>query len=180
MTDPHRPATSAIERQRRRSVAILIGLGAFLLISFLVAFAYIQGWFPAGSSGGEQVAAPPRPTTSSCAPAAPPPAPSSISVNVYNSTQRAGLAATTGAALSDQGFKVLAKSNDPLGTTVDAVAEIRFGTAAQAKADVLAQRFPGAVKVPDETRTDDIVDVAIGERFTALAPPPTAAPTPVC
>ncbi len=46
MSERDTSGASAVERQRRRSVAILTGLGAFLLVSFLIAFAYIQGWIP--------------------------------------------------------------------------------------------------------------------------------------
>lgn len=172
-------AASLSSRQRRRSMAILTGLGAFLLVSFLVAFSYIQGWIPAGGSADQPTAAGPAPTTS-CTSPAPLPAPSTITVNVYNATERSGLAATTAKALADQGFVVAAVSNDPVGKPVQVVAQIRFGTSGAAKAEVVALRFPGAVKVADDKRTDDVVDVAIGEKFAAVAPPPTVAPTPTC
>ncbi len=171
---------SAAERQRRRSMAILAGLGAFLLVSFLVAFAYIQGWIPPKGLGGD-AGAPTTPTTSlTCTTAPPAPAPKTITVNVYNSTDRTGLAAVTAKALKDQGFAVAAVTNDPLAKKVDGVAEIRFGKSGTAKADVLASRFPGAVKVPDDKRADDTVDVAIGLKFAAVSPPPTATASPTC
>jgi hypothetical protein len=174
-----RQGASGAERQRRRSVAILTGLGAFLLVSFLVAFSYIQGWIPPKGSGPEPVAISSRPTAS-CTTPPPAPATTTITINVYNATDRAGLAASTAKTLKDQGFLLGEVTNDPLGKKVDVPAEIRFGKAAAAKADVVAQRFPGAVKVVDEKRTDELVDVAIGEKFAAVAPPPTAAATPTC
>ena len=180
MNDLDRVEWSTTERQRRRSVAILAGLGTFLLVAFLLAFSYIQGWIPPKSGA----AAPPatsRPSASaSCTTAPPLPAATTITVNVYNATDRTGLAATTAKALRDQGFVVGAVSNDPVGKKIDLVAEIRYGKAAAAKADAVAARFPGAAKVLDDKRTDDLVDVAIGEKFAAVSPPPTATPKPTC
>lgn len=176
---PERHGSSAAERQRRRSVAILAGLGAFLLVSFLVAFAYIQGWIPPKGSAGDPVVASSRPTAS-CTTPPPAPEPKTITVNVYNATDRAGLAASTAKTLKDQGFVVGEVTNDPVGKKIAVPAEIRFAAGAAAKADVVAQRFPGAVKVADDKRTGEVVDVAVGEQFAAVAPPPTASPSPSC
>ena len=48
-----------------------------------------------------------------------------------------------------------------------------FWTAAQteAQAKVLAQRFPGARLVADQS-TDGILDVALGDKFSKVANPP--------
>ncbi|MCO5308560.1 MAG: LytR C-terminal domain-containing protein [Austwickia sp.] len=180
MSERDTSGASAAERQRRRSVAILTGLGAFLLVSFLIAFAYIQGWIPPQGGPAQQATGTPSRTPTTCPSVPPPPEPKTVTVNVYNATDRAGLAAATAKTLQDQGFTIGAVTNDPTGKKLDVAAEIRFGKAAAAKADVLAQRFPGAVKVVDDKRTDELVDVAIGAKFAAVAPPPTASPTPTC
>ncbi len=159
------------DRQRRRSIAILGGLGGFLLVAFLIAFAAVQGWLPSSSSGEPQATS----TTPSCtAPSLPPV--SDVTVNVYNSTARAGLAGTTARSLRQQGFVVAQVENDPLNKQVAGVAEIRYGTAGSAKAQTLALRFPGAVLV-DDGRGGEMVDVAVGDGFTAVGTA-TSAPTP--
>lgn len=166
-----RTLSDQADRQRRRSIAILGGLGGFLLVAFLIAFAAVQGWLPSSSSpSGETQAA--GATPSCVAPSLPPV--SEVTVNVYNSTGRVGLAGTTARSLRQQGFVVAQVENDPLQKQVAGVAEIRYGSAGAAKAKTLELRFPGAVLV-DDGRGGEMVDVAVGAGFTAVGTA-TAAP----
>ncbi|MBW3085011.1 hypothetical protein KEM60_01203 [Austwickia sp. TVS 96-490-7B] len=174
MTEDHDDGYAEVESERRRAIATLSAMGSVLLVTFVLAFSFIQGWF--GSDSTVPVAAKPSAKASTapadkpsatCTPAVTGPPVSEITVNVYNSTQRVGLASTTGKTLGDQGFKIGKMSNDPSGRKVDGVAEIRFGESGAAKAEVVLLRFPGAVKVQDN-RTDDTVDVSIGERFASV------------
>ncbi len=98
-------------------------------------------------------------------------------MNVLNSTQRAGLAATTATEFVKVGFKLAGPaSNDTTSRApVAGVAELRFGPAGQASADLLKFYLPGAVEVLDPTRTGAVVDVALGAQFTALATPAAVA-----
>lgn len=160
------------ERQRRRSIIVLSTLGAVLVIAFVVALAFVQGWLPPKGDATPTA----RATTTQTCTASAAPAPKSITVNVYNATQRAGLAATTAQALGGQGFVVGTVTNDPLQKAVPGVAEIRHGAAGLAKAQALAARFPGATLLKD-ARTDETVDVAVGDKFTAVVTP-TATPAP--
>lgn len=173
MSTPHDHDFTSAERQRRRSIAILATLGALLLLSFLVAFAVVQGWLPP-KSGGAAPTASAKPTASCTAPALP--QPKTITLNVYNATDRTGLAGTTAKTLKDQGFAVASVTNDPLNKKIEAVAEIRHGPSGKDAAAAVALRFPGAVLVADN-RPDASVDVAIGQAFAAVGTA-TAAPAP--
>ncbi|GAB78592.1 LytR cell envelope-related transcriptional attenuator [Austwickia chelonae] len=176
---------SASTSQRRRSIIALAALGSVLLIAFLTAFSYIHGWFPSQS-----VAQPAAPTSKASAPSQPSeaPAPSSappsspsctpmtpkkVTVNIFNATKRPGLAGTAAKTLKDQGFTVGKVSNDPKNKKVEDSAEIRFGPSGAAKADFLVSRVTGAVKVQDD-RTDDTVDIALGEKYTSISPGPSS------
>src|SRR5579859_2735457 len=57
------------------------------------------------------------------------PATAQIKVNVYNSTDRHGLAAATAALLKQRGFTVLKVTNDPLKANLTVSAQIRGATA---------------------------------------------------
>lgn len=143
-----------------------------LFSAFLVALAFNQGWV-----GDRNPLANP---TQECVPWTQPPPPRDITVNVYNSTRRKGIANDAARSLRDQQFRVVNVRNDPLKRVVAQSAEIRYGARTKAQADVLAQRFSGATLVAD-ARTDGILDVALGEKFSTVAnPKPPVAPTNPC
>jgi hypothetical protein len=103
------------------------------------------------------------------------PAPAAITVNVLNSTQRAGLAAATGQQLKTDGFKIASVGNDLTSRApVLGVAEIRYGPAGASAATLLSYYVPGATFVSD-SRTTATVDLALGAKFTALAAPAAVA-----
>lgn len=163
--------TSAV-RRRRRAVATLAAVVALLLSAFLIALAFNQGWVADRS--------PLANPTQACVPWTEPPPPRDISVSVYNSTQRKGIANRAAQALRGQQFRVVDVRNDPLQRTVEQVAEIRYGTRTKAQADVLATRFPGAT-MKAENRTDGILAVALGDKFAEVANPGApVAPTNPC
>ena len=97
------------------------------------------------------------------------PKPGTVTVNVYNATNRAGLAKRTSAVLATRGFPIGHVANDPLGKSVKGVAEIRYGPAGEQGAKLMLYYVPGAVLVVDK-RTDASVDLVIGEKFKAVAP----------
>jgi len=158
-------------RRRRRRAAITLTLVALLLIgTFTYAAAYFQGWV--GTAAPKIVASPP------CQAATPVEAltPRAVTVNVYNSTDRAGLAASVAKALRTQGFKVVDVANDPLGRPISSVGEIRSGSDGTAAATLVAARLRGA-KVVLDNRTDATVDLVLGKTFKVLTVPPKVAPT---
>lgn len=109
-------------------------------------------------------------TTPACAvpvPEDPPPA-DEISVNVYNGTDRSGLANQVAREMREIGFVTLDVANDPLRRSVTGVAEIRAAAQDENVTYVMSQ-FPGSVFLADE-RQDDTIDVVLGQAFEAVGP----------
>jgi len=168
--DVRSPAAREAERRRRKS---LITLGVILLGLFF-AFWWAYSYYRASSE-------PNRPSGSAtCRTLAPDEVtPAKVTLNVYNATKRTGLAASAAKEFTAQGYAVAAVANDPAGRAVAGPAEVRFGPAGKAGADlVLASIGEGAVPVDDQ-RQNATVDVALGETFVKLVPLPESSP-PVC
>jgi len=92
---------------------------------------------------------------------------SQVTVNVYNSTNRFGLAGDTAKLLSVRGFKIGAVENDPLGLPIEGVGEIRHGPGGEAAAKLIAFHVQGATLVND-SRKGKKVDVSLGRQFLEL------------
>jgi len=92
---------------------------------------------------------------------------SQVTVNVYNSTGRVGLAGDTAKLLGVRGFKIGAVENDPLGVPIEGVGEIRYGPKGEPAARLLAYHLPGATLV-DDSRKGKKVDVSLGRQFVDL------------
>lgn len=101
-----------------------------------------------------------------------------VVVNVYNATSRPGLAANTAAVLRDRGFDVGDVSNAAADDLVPEVAQIRGATAETPSVRLLVQHVPGAVVVPDG-RSDDTVDLVLGDQFESLGDPTLVTPVPI-
>jgi hypothetical protein len=138
-----------------------------LFFAFWYAYSYYRAsGRPAASAAG---------TCATTAPAAAAPRPADVTVNVYNATDRQGLAARTATDVRKRGFVVATVANDPLQRTVAGVAEVRFGASGVARAKVVLTLVKGAKTVRD-SRPDGTVDLVLGEKFTALAPAPKTKP----
>jgi len=102
------------------------------------------------------------------------PKPKQITVNVFNSTKRVGLASITSIDLKIRGFKaglVESSSEDIAG-----IAIIRYGKGNKAAADRLAAYVPGALlQVAAKEAGDASVDLVLGNAFGAIAPDAQAA-----
>ena len=98
------------------------------------------------------------------------PAAAQIKLNVYNSTNRHGLAAAAATVLKQRGFAIGKVTNDPLKANLTGAAEVRGASANAAAMRVVAAEVAGAQLHPD-SRTDDTVDLVLGAGFTALASP---------
>ena len=126
--------------------------------------------------------------TVSVTPGAALPEPATVTVNVYNATDRSGLARTTADELKTRGFGIGAVANDPLGKSVAGVAEIRYGASGADNAALLRYYAPKATLVQDK-RTDATVDLVLGAKWKAVPPQkavdaalakPVASPGPGC
>jgi hypothetical protein len=140
---------------------------ALLLGGTLVyAVGNVQGF---GRPSGAPAAGTCSPGRSSLGALLPPPA--TVRVNVYNATDRQGLAATLAAALRAQGFTVLKVGNDPRHRKVKGRGEIRYGRLGALAARTAGTRMAGAKLVKDHRR-DATIDLVAGKRFTGLRSPP--------
>jgi hypothetical protein len=166
---------SIYRRRRHRRTALTLTVVALLMLgTFIYAAAYYQGRV------GNR-AAPKAPPSLGCQTLAPAQAltPRAVTINVYNATDRSGLAASVAKSLRTQGFKIAAVANDPLGKSIGGVGEVRRGRKGAAGATLAAARLSGA-KVVRDGRTDDTVDLVLGNTFTALSTPPKVAPPKAC
>ena len=153
---------SRSRRARRRRALITLGIVALMLFfAFWYAYSYYQ------DSKSPRATANPTCTATATSTAK---TPSQVTVNVYNATERNGLAAKTAAEVRKRGFKVATVSNDPLNRNVTTAAEVRFGSKGAASSKLVLALVKGSKAVKDK-RTDATVDLVLGDRFTALAAP---------
>jgi LytR cell envelope-related transcriptional attenuator len=155
-------------RRDRRPVAPLV----FLLV---LALAALGVWWKVLVDEGARAEA----DEAACATAAQAPPsldPGTLSVRVFNATDRAGLAQEVAAQLQDRGFVVAEIANDPSDREVTGTGEVRHGPRGNDAARFLALFLPGAGDFLD-TRATAQVDLVIGPDFTELAPPDQIAAT---
>lgn len=109
----------------------------------------------------------------------PPPPATSVTVNVYNTTFRAGLATNVAGELKSRGFTVAQIGNDPQKAFLpDDVVLIRYGLHGEPAARRVAAQFPGAKLTYVAGRKDSALDVVIGNKYDALVPVADAKPKP--
>jgi hypothetical protein len=92
-----------------------------------------------------------------------------VSLNVYNSTSRVGLAGDTASALSSRGFVVAGQDNAAAAgySRYQGTALIQFGSQGVAAAYTVAAQFDTPQLVLDD-REDTSVDVVVGSTYAAL------------
>ena len=108
--------------------------------------------------------------------------PGSTKVDVYNASNRNGLAGSVSKSLAERGFVIGKVANDPSKRKAPAVAEIRHGKAGarQAQAKLLRTSLPKGTTIVVDTRKGTGVDVALGAKFTNLPRLSTAPALPMC
>jgi hypothetical protein len=95
-----------------------------------------------------------------------------IQLNVYNATDRPGLAAEVAREFKQRKFKVDPEkaTNDPLGKPVEDVAVLRYGPKMVGSAWVVRSYFLNeAVQEFDPKRQDETIDVVLGPSYKKLA-----------
>ena len=145
-------------------VLVVLASGAFAAWWFLVRDA------PAGKS---TVACPPSPSAAAKLP--PPVAARTVRMNVYNATDRSGLAGAVSAVMAQRGFRVVTVANDPAGRRVTAAAEVRHGPRGLAAARTVAAHVDGQVVLVPDRRPDASVDLVVGAAWRAARTPAAAA-----
>lgn len=98
----------------------------------------------------------------------------SVSANVFNATDRSGLAGEVGTSLQSAGILVGVIAN--YGESYEGTALIRTGKTGVTSAYTAAYLLPGATIELDNTRADATIDIILGSEFGDVADPATAAP----
>ena len=173
----HESGVSIYRRRRRQRAVITLSIVILLLLATAVyAASYVQGWVGTPT---------PKAVVNASCTSNPALTPHDVTINVYNASDRTGLAAIVAKSLETQGFKVATVDNDPLGKTILGVGEIRTGEGGAAGAILAAKRVRGA-RVVQDGRMDASIDIVLGGKFRALAVPRGVAvpkkanPTPGC
>jgi hypothetical protein len=160
-------------------------LGRTVLVLLLLSAAVAGGAWLWQQDNEKTVAASPRP---SCPPTQAPPtavAARAVHLNVYNATERRGLASEVAKQLRKRGFVIGKVENDPAKRKVTGIAEVRASAAGAAPARTVGAQVSSFVSVPDQ-RKDASVDLVLGAGFRALrttaaasaAMSPTPSPRP--
>ncbi|WP_380286208.1 LytR C-terminal domain-containing protein [Kitasatospora purpeofusca] len=97
------------------------------------------------------------------------PQPAAVTVNVYNATAKAGLAARTAEELKKRGFTIGKVGNAPaeLDKKVPGTAQVIAGPAGAGASTLVGSTIAGATSTAD-ARTDGTVDFVIGDSYNAL------------
>lgn len=91
------------------------------------------------------------------------PKPSEVTINVKNGSRRVGMASITAEVLGARGFNIGEVGNFK-GEGIETVGQVQFGSKGSAVAQLVAAYVPGIELVKDG-RTDDSVDLIIGQKF---------------
>ncbi len=148
-------------RRKRRTAITLIVLIVVLAGVYFYASSYWNR--PAGSSAAKSTCTPTIPADGSVAAG-------DFELQVFNSTSRNGLAASTAKELKARGYNVVTIANDPAKSDIAEAAEVRFGPRGERAAQAVLALVPGSVPVKDEARTGTRVDLVLGDAFSTLAP----------
>lgn len=93
-----------------------------------------------------------------------------VKLRVYNGTKRPGLANSVGAEFKQRGFVVTKMQTAPGNRTYPDIAIVKYGPKALGAAQLVNANFLGNAKMQfDIKRTDDLVDVYLGNGFQQLA-----------
>ncbi|MGH3735984.1 MAG: LytR C-terminal domain-containing protein [Micromonosporaceae bacterium] len=99
------------------------------------------------------------------------PEPKAVTINVYNDTDKPGLAQSIANKLEERGFKIGKVEQDKDRNVVAGTAELRFGPKGLGSAYVLSAHIVEAELLPDTEREDATVDVVLGQKFKQLSSP---------
>jgi LytR cell envelope-related transcriptional attenuator len=151
----------------RRRVAV-VALALLVLVTLAVV-----AW-ESTNGDDDDVRSQARPTCPTPSPTPSAVAPGQVRVNVYNATDRRGLAARVAGEMKRRGFRVGGVDNDPAKRTVTGLAEVRHSPAGEAAARTVAAQVGQVVAVPDQ-RAGASVDLVLGAAFERLLTPADAA-----
>ena len=173
MSDYTTEAEVSVSKRRKRRQLIVLGV---VVLGLFFAFWYAWSYYQADTSASAA-----RSPAAACRPYDPKVVtPEKTKVNVYNASNRSGLAATVARQLKDRDFVIGAVANDPSKRAAPKVAEIRYGAKGTAQAKLLRTSMPKGTTLVKDKRKVVTVDLALGAKFTTLSPVPTSTALPMC
>ncbi|HET7822791.1 MAG TPA: LytR C-terminal domain-containing protein [Ornithinibacter sp.] len=173
MSDYTTEAEVSVNARRKRRQLIVLGV---VVLGLFFAFWYAWSYYQADSSARAS-----RPPAATCAPYDPKVVtPETTRVNVYNASDRVGLAGSVARSLRERGFVIAKVANDPSSRKAPKVAEIRYGAKGEAQAKLLRTTLPKGTTLVKDQRKVATVDLALGAKYTTLAPVPTTTAMPMC
>ena len=154
--------TSEERAGRRRMVltVLLVALIAFFVLWYAMSYVRADGGAPSDAT----TASSSSPETPACSIP-----PKKVTVNVYNATDRTGLAGRVAKELRKRGFDVELVANDPKQAEVQGVGQLRHGKVTDPEARLLV-KHAGELRDVQDQRTRETVDVVLGEEFRGLVP----------
>ena len=173
MSDYTTEAEVSVDARRKRRQIFVLGV---VVLALFFAFWYAWSYYQADTSarGSRLPAATCSPYDAKVA------TPATTRVNVYNSSTRDGLAGSVARSLRDRDFVIGKVANDPSSRPAPKVAEIRYGPKGAAQAKLLRTALPKGTTLVKDKRKVVTVDLALGARYTTLAPVPTTTALPMC
>ncbi len=173
MSDYTTEAEVSVNARRKRRQLIVLGV---VVLGLFFAFWYAWSYYQADNSA--RASSPPAAT---CAPYDPKVVtPANTRVNVYNASDRVGLAGSVARSLRERDFVIGKVANDPSSRKAPKVAEIRYGPKGAAQAKLLRTSLPKGTTLVKDKRKVATVDLALGAKYTTLAPVPTTTAAPMC
>ena len=173
MSDYTTEAEVSVNARRKRRQLIVLGV---VVLGLFFAFWYAWSYYQADSSARAS-----RPPAATCAPYDPKVVtPETTRVNVYNASDRVGLAGSVARSLRERGFVIAKVANDPSSRKAPKIAEIRYGAKGEAQAKLLRTTLPKGTTLVKDQRKVATVDLALGAKYTTLAPVPTTTAMPMC
>ena len=173
MSDYTTEAEVSVSKRRKRRQLIVLGV---VVLGLFFAFWYAWSYYQADTSARAV-----RPPAAACRPYDPKVVTAEkTKVNVYNASNRTGLAGTVSRQLKERDFVIGAVANDPSKRAAPKVAEIRYGAGGTAQAKLLRTSLPKGTTMVKDKRKGAIVDLALGAKFTTLPPVPTTTALPMC
>lgn len=158
--------SSEARARRRRSVITLLVVLLSVFFAAWYALSYIRADDQRRAEG----------SATSTEPSGCEVAPEQVDVNVYNATNREGLAAKVARDLKSRGFTVKTVANDPKQAEIEGRGELRFGEQGRKGADLLSEHVGEFAERTDE-RARVTVDVVLGPRYRHLV---SEERTPAC
>jgi hypothetical protein len=146
-------------RRRRRQTTTFLVIVTVVLSIGLVGLTYYYGLWGGATDGGAATCAAPSATA----------VPHNVvSMNVFNGSDRRGLAGSVAKQLKKRKFGVDEVANDPLQQSVKGIALVRHGAEGALAARTVAAQLKGSVRLDPDERTNDTVDLVLGQKYAGL------------